>query len=834
MQPRLSWIICAATLIGGMAMAFAATASPAVSELASIRQFDFNGFDSRDGVVTISTNGTVKLRINLVSEDVVRVWLDPIGQFNKQPSFAVLSESWAPVQYSVTDQGTYLRISTAKLAVRVQKRPLAVDFYREDDRTPISLDDRARGMEWGEEKNVSIFRKLESDEHIYGLGQDNTEFLGTLDRRGTVRELWTGQRINHGKVTADVPIPFLLSTGGAGGGYGVFFDNSYHTTLDLGKSSNDVYSWRAAGGEAVYYFIYGPKFAHIVDRYTALTGRPSLPNLWTLGYMQSKCAYYTWEEIDDVIKSLRTKQIPNDSLAIDFDWPEQLQNYRWAPRWNGESPQRLSDYSKQGIKFMISQSGPMIRKDSSNYQDGLRNGIFATDGKGQTVTCGYYGGDLMDFTAPNMKDWLWPQISHLQRDGIKGWWLDLTEPEGEPAGTVYQGGAAARIHNVFSLLTSRTYHEMLTASDPNSRVFILTRTGFSGIQRYGAAIWTGDIYSDYETFAAQVPALLNSGLSGIPMWSNDSGGFLEGYYKNNLEAHGRLYQRWLQFSAFVPIARAHHVGMASPTDFGSEVEESSRHYLQMRYRLLPYLYSYAWESHLSGAPMIRPLIFEYQSDPKVVNIKDEFLFGSEILVAPVLTEDTTSRSVYLPEGKWFGYEDGQEYVGGKFYEVAAPLQRIPVFVKSGAIIPMAPPMLSTDEKPWDPLTIDVYPDGESNFVLYTDDGKTMSFERDRGFTETRIQSSLSNNKTEILTIKSSNDKFVPQSYIVLLHLKSMPLKAVVNDQGLSFAATMDDFNRSAKGAFWEAGMRVLYVKFNREGALTHQLKVEMNGNLLRK
>ena len=210
MQPRLSWIICAATLIGGMAMAFAATASPAVSELASIRQFDFNGFDSRDGVVTISTNGTVKLRINLVSEDVVRVWLDPIGQFNKQPSFAVLSESWAPVQYSVTDQGTYLRISTAKLAVRVQKRPLAVDFYREDDRTPISLDDRARGMEWGEEKNVSIFRKLESDEHIYGLGQDNTEFLGTLDRRGTVRELWTGQRINHGKVTADVPIPFLL------------------------------------------------------------------------------------------------------------------------------------------------------------------------------------------------------------------------------------------------------------------------------------------------------------------------------------------------------------------------------------------------------------------------------------------------------------------------------------------------------------------------------------------------------------------------------------------------------------------------------------------------
>ena len=318
------------------------------------------------------------------------------------------------------------------------------------------------------------------------------------------------------------------------------------------------------------------------------------------------------------------------------------------------------------------------------------------------------------------------------------------------------------------------------------------------------------------------------------MWSNDSGGFLEGYYKNNLEAHGRLYQRWLQFSAFVPIARAHHVGMAAPTDFGSDVEESSRHYLQMRYRLLPYLYSYAWSAHLNGAPMIRPLIFEYQSDPKVVNIKDEFLFGSEILVAPVLTEDTTSRSVYLPEGKWFGYEDGREYAGGKFYEVAAPFQRIPLFVKSGAIIPMAPPMLSTDEKPWDPVTFDVYPDGESTFVLYSDDGKTMAFERVSGFTETRIQSSLINAKTEILTIKANNDKFVPQTYVVQLHLHSVPMNAVVNNKRLDFAANIDNFNRSTQGVFWEEGIRVLHVKFSREGALTHRVQVDMDGNLLRK
>ncbi|MBM4250735.1 MAG: DUF4968 domain-containing protein [Deltaproteobacteria bacterium] len=833
MLARLNYFIGAAVLVSGVLAARAGT-SELPREAQNLRHLDVSGYELNGSTLTIATSGSLKIQLTAVHDDVVRVWVDQHGRFTKEPSLALVQESWPDQPIKVIDRGTYLQLLTAKVSVRIQKKAIGVDFYRADDVTPITLDDSSKSFEWGLGSTLSMYRRMEPSEHIYGLGQDNTEHMGTLDRRGTRRDLWTGQRINRGKVTADVPIPFMLSTGGQGGGYGLFFDNTYRTLFDLGKTNTELYSWQAAGGEAIYYFIYGPAFPHIVDRYTELTGRPSLPNLWTLGYMQSKCTFYTWDEIDDAMRTLRSREIPVDSMAIDFDWPEHLQNFRWASRWNGESTWRIRDYGRMGVKFMISQSGPMIRKDSSNYQDGLRNNIFATDGNGQTVTCGYYGGDLMDFTAPNMKSWLWPQISHLHRDGIKGWWLDLTEPEGEPAETVYQGGPAAKIHNAFSMITSKTYFDMLKAADPDTRVFILTRTGSAGIQRYGTAIWTGDIYSDYETFAAQVPALMNMGLSGMPLWSNDSGGFLEGYYRNSLEAHGKLYQRWMEFSAFVPMPRAHHVGLSLPTDFGPEVEASSRHYLQMRYRLMPYFYSYTWEAHRTGAPMIRPLVFQYQNDPNVYNLKDEFLFGRDLLVAPVVTENTNTRSVYLPHGNWFGYEDGHDYKGGQFYEINAPAGKIPLFVRSGAIIPMAPPMLSTDERSWDPLTIDVYPDGESTFTLYADDGKSEAFARRSDFTETYIHSVLKPMREVVLTIQNSNTRFVPHTYLSQIHLWSSPGGVSIDRFPLALLPSADELSKAEQGAYWAEASRTLYVKFKREGALQHQVRVTLNGEDLRR
>jgi alpha-glucosidase len=717
--------------------------------LLGCRQNEYRGYEVKENEIIISTTGSLKLQVDLVSSDVARIWL--ANTLKKDPSFAVDKESWNRVPYTVDDLPSYLRIKTKDLSIRIAKSTLAVDFYLEDDKTPISLSDISHES-WSFGKPY-VYRELKDSEHFYGLGQDNQEYLGTLDRRGTTRALWTGQKISRGRVTADIPIPFFLSTGAEGGGYGMFFDNSYYTEFDLGNTSPSYYSWKANGGEFLYYFFKGPEFKTILDRYTALTGRPSMPNSWTLGFMQSKCAYQTWDEIDNVVKTMKDKDIPLTGMAIDFDWAEQLQNYKWHPRWKGQSAERMKGYAQQGIKFLLSQSGPMIQKTSSIYDEGLKRGVFATDGKGNTVTCGYYGGDLLDFTSPSIEDWLWSHISHLYDEGVGGWWLDLTEPEDEPPQTIYQGGPAAKIHNVFSLLSSKAYYHMQTTYDATTRPFILTRTGFAGIQKYGVAMWTGDIYSDYETFAAQIPALLNSSMSGIPYWTNDSGGFLSGYYKDNLIDHGLLYERWLQFSVFAPITRAHHVGLAEPYAFGPEVEAGAKNYLKLRSSLLPYIYSHYQETYKTGMPLVRPLILEYQKDPNVINLKDEFLFGKYLLVAPIITEKTVSRSVYLPEGTWFALEDDLEYQGGQTYLVQADQHKIPVFVKAGAIIP---------KTQGEDIALDIYPIQESKFTLYQDDES-----RTPKFTETEIVVTK-----EKIEIHQSNKLLTPKAYIIRNHLKN--------------------------------------------------------------
>ncbi len=302
----------------------------------------------------------------------------------------------------------------------------------------------------------------------------------------------------------------------------------------------------------------------------------------------------------------------------------------------------------------------------------------------------------------------------------------------DPPQTHYFGGLPANVHNEYSQRVTRSFEGAQLAETPDRRPMILTRTGSAGSQSHHAAVWTGDIYSDYATLRAHPPEMLNSGLSGLTWWTCDTGGFMEGYYRNDqMGAHARLYERWMQFSVFSPITRAHKAGgRPEPYQFGPAVEQSCLHYLKLRYRLLPYIYSYAWEASRTGVPLVRPLAFEFQDDAQsLATPGDQYLFGRELLVAPALHEGQTNRSVYFPPGRWFDWDTGVEYPGGRAWVVAAPQNRIPVAVRAGAIIPMAPDMRSTSEKPWDPLTLEVFPSGKSAFTLYRDDGNSFGYQR---------------------------------------------------------------------------------------------------------
>jgi alpha-glucosidase len=791
----------------------------------SWKELAYKSYAHQGETVIVKTSGDARLEVRAVAPDVLRIWLDPKGALQKKSSVSVLDEKKAGPIFKVKDEAEALRLFTSELELRIQKKPLRLDFYETRSGQWITGEKPDGGLGWRDDGAVFLENRLGSTEHIYGLGEDNDAFLGRLDRRGSRRDMWTGQEIRKGHVTADIPINFFMSTGNEGGGYGMFFDNSYRTVFDMGAADPAVWSWQAENGEALFYLIHGPDFPNILDRYTELTGRPSMPPLWALGFIQSKCCYWDWTEIDEVTREMTERQIPFDVMVIDYNWSKVPMDFQWADRWGDRIKEKLEDYEKQGRRFLLSNAGPMIRKEASNYQSALHLGLFAKDDQGHTVSCGHYGGDLLDFTNEKIQDWLWPQLKPLYDQGIDGWWLDLTEPEGEPPQTLYQEGPRALVHNKFSLLNTKAYYEMQSRAYPRDRVFILTRTGFAGIQRYGSAIWTGDTWSDYATFMAHVPEALNTTMSGIPYWTNDTGGFLQGLYKDNMEDHGRLYERWLQFSVYSPITRVHHVGPSAPYMFGPAVEASARHYINERYRLLPYIYSYSWEAYRSGSPLMRPLIFEYQNDPAVLNIKDQYLLGQNLLVAPVLTERSEQRRVYFPEGRWIDQDYGHEFEGGRSYCVAAPRSRIPVFLRSGAIIPKAPLMQHTGEKPWDPLTLELYPDGTSEFRLYQDDGETTDFAQEKAYTETMIRMALHDASID-LTLDESNKRFVPSRYQIRMHLTRHPRSVTVNGQRLE-PLRLPELSRGPAWT-WDDSNQVLSFVVQNHESLQHKIRVTLS------
>jgi len=778
---------------------------------------------------TVQSPAGSRLRVEAPDAHIVRVWLKPAGEFTRQPSLALEAAPATRIPLTIAENDGTVTAGTGALMVRIDRQTLRFEVAAADG-TPLMADVRVAmttpGAAW------TLIHILDAGEKLFGLGQDNQN-NGRLNRRGVIRELWAGQKINSGNVTAEYPVPFLLSTGRQGHAYGVFFDNVHRLRFDLAKTKADEVRCDAEGGEIDLYVIDGPGLADVIERYTSLTGRPSLPPLWALGYWQSKCTYYDWKPLDEAYQQLNARGFPVDVMVIDADWPEIITDYIWAKRWSGPDytpADKIAAYLKRGVKIVMSQSGPMVRQEAPTFASGWAAGVFATDGQGHPVECGYYGGKLLDFTSPQINDWLWPQTRRLNEQGTAGWWLDLTEPEGELPQTHYYGGGPANIHNQFSLLCTRSFEGVQLAVHPDQRPFILTRTGSAGLQRHHAAVWTGDIYSDYATLRAHPPEMLNSGLSGFNWWTCDTGGFMEGYYKNDqFGAHARLYERWMQFSVFSPITRAHKAGGSpEPYQFGPVVEQSTRHYLQLRYRLLPYIYSYAWEASQHGLPLVRPLALEFPDDPQsVATLGDEYLFGRELLVAPVLFEGQTNRRVYFPPGNWIDWDYGCEYAGGREWVVAAPPNRIPVAVRAGAIIPLAPAMKNTGEKPWDPLTLEVFPCGRSSFTLYHDDGATFAY-RQGEYTVTHLAAEATGDSVRLI-IDESNKRFAPSVYRVRFHLGRTPISVRL----AGAAAQRTTAEEVAAGEWsWNAEARVLTVALDARGATSHGINVFLDEHVL--
>ncbi|MBE6873649.1 MAG: DUF5110 domain-containing protein [Ruminococcus albus] len=782
-----------------------------------------------DNEFSFFTEQGAKIIVSFISSETIRISVQFCENEVFDKSYAIDEIHFEKTDAGLEENDEYYTAVSDGITVRVYKNRALIEYLKNGKVITAATCLRREG------EVISCRHAMGENEHFYGLGEDNDAYLGNMDRRGTTRDMITGQRINIGHVTADIPVTFFMSTG-ENSPYGIFVDTSYINRFDMGKADPEEYSWKIKGGSLVYYLFSGDSFADILNGYTDITGKPSMPPLWALGYIQCKCSYWCWDEIDEIIETLREKKVPLDCIVFDFDWAGDFHNFKWNKRWQGLSPEKIKEYRKQGLHFMVSNSGPMIRKDSEVFESALEAGILAKDKDGNTVTCGHYGGELMDFTNPDIKEWLRPKLDNLLDEGVESWWLDLTEPEGDPDGTQYHDGDKVKVHNIFSLMNTKTYNQITLEYEPNRRPFILTRTGTAGIQKYNVSIWSGDVFSDYKTFAAHIPEALNTTMSGIPMWTSDSGGFMSStsnsldnrnIYKNDAASHSMLYERWLQFAAFCPVTRVHHAGQSSPFVFGDMLTNDIAHYVRLRYRLLPYIYSYAHRTHLTGEPLMRALVFDYTDDENVLDIKDEFLFGKEMLVAPVTEERATDRKVYFPEGEWYDLNYGYRYEGGKSYTVYAPQNRIPVFIKAGAVIPMAQQVYNTKDLDRDKINLVIYPKGHSEFRLYADDGISYEFEHG-SYTETLIRCDEEANRTKI-NIASTNTLFTPKEYRFEIHVNAKPVEVKFGDRQLNSFGYKNLLKKTDCGWYYDEFNAVLYIKLKADTERLDELVIS-NGD----
>jgi alpha-D-xyloside xylohydrolase len=583
-----------------------------------------------------------------------------------------------------------------------------------------------------------------TDEHYYGLGQQQ---LGFLDLRDHHIECWHAYGAIGGE---NVCVPFMVSSRG----YGLVWDNPSKTTVDLGINQQNV--WSSEVGESVSFFIIaGENSDDIYKGYRQLTGVTHLLPKATYGYIQSKAIYPTQDQILDIAKGYRDRKLPLDVLVVDFlNMTRQGEMDLDLARWPDAAAMN-KQLNAMGITTLLSV-WPHYAPGTQFYDMLKQKGWLISDAEGTPDTKGYAKdviGPNIDTTNPEAANWWWEKIRdrYIKPYGFSYIWLDETEPDIDPYNDYFFVGSGKRYYNVYPLFhTASVYEGFRRDFGDSQRVMSLARAAYLGAQRNGTVFWSSDIVSTWDMLKRSIPAGLNFTASGMPYWDTDIAGFfspqLPPTYRAahkplvdpsdakdnviNYEDYPELFVRWFQWGAFQPVMRAHGERMHNEVwAYGKQAELVLEKYLRLRYQLMPYTYSLGYGSYLTGAPFMRALFMDFPGDPNVADIPDEYMFGPAFLVAPVSEQGATSRSVYLPAGSdWYDYWTDKRIKGGQTIVASAPIDTIPLFVRAGSIVPIGTTILSTAEKQ-EIAKVRIYPGANAQFTLFDDDGKTYAYEK---------------------------------------------------------------------------------------------------------
>jgi alpha-D-xyloside xylohydrolase len=688
---------------------------------------------------------SMDIEVRFITPEIVRIYKTPENSQYVKKSYTVVRQP-EQVNLNVSRQGETVLMKSASLQVSLHTETGRITFFAPDGTQLFTEKDYGAQFSRFDDagKKTCTVRQaflLDRDEAIYGLGQQQ---IGELNQRNS--KVWLKQRYLY----ACIPIFQSIK------GYGIFWDNYSATTFN---DNPQELSLESQVGECIdYYFMYGKTADGVIARIRELTGQSPLYPLWTYGFWQSRERYKTQQELTDVLDKYRELDIPLDGIIQDWQY------------WGGDSlwnamdflnpgfadPQAMIDHvHRQKAHIMISvwaSFGPKTKP----YKDMERlNALLPFDT--WPLRSGVKPYDPYNEQA---RDLYWDYMNKgLFSKGIDAWWLDSTEPDHHnEKETDYDlptaMGTYRSVVNLFPLMTNMGVYEHQRAVTSEKRVFLLTRCAFAGQQRYAAQTWSGDVQSDWATFKKQVPTGLNFSLSGIPYWNTDIGGFFLWDYENgvNNKAYHELYTRWFQYATFTPMQRSHGSGVKKEIWYfgkrGDWAFDSEEKYINLRYRLLPYLYSTAWDVTSNAGSFLRALFMDFRDDRRTHNIGNEYMFGKSFLVIPVTDpmyvtgegkkwknpkEDFSrikTQEVYLPAGvKWIDFWTGEILEGGQIISRETPIDIIPLYVKAGSIIPWGPKVQYATEKKWDNLEIRIYPGASSEFILYEDENDNYNYEK---------------------------------------------------------------------------------------------------------
>ncbi len=710
---------------------------------------------SANNVVELSTTSGARVRLSLIDAETARIRVNPKGAFGRDFSYAIENEP-TPVKLLVENDAASHTISlradgVASLRIVVKTQPdLLVDIYDSDGHL-VTADDPARLMAFDPMTGaVEVSKQRTATELYYGFGEKALP----ISRHQRYMTMWNTDTPAYQPGVDPIyqSIPFFITLV-EGKSYGVFFDNTYRTYFDMGATDPQRYTFGAVGGELNYYVFTGGRersAANIVRDYTKLTGRSALPPLWALGYQQSRYSYTPASQVREVAQTFRDKKIPADVIYLDIGYMEGYRVFTWSTKDFPEPEKLLHDLDAEGFHTVtIVDPGIKVDEQYAIYRDGREHGVYTKSGSGDELQAEVWPGicAFPDFTSPQARAWFGSLYAKFLDQGVTGFWNDMNEPavfldrgslapkilhdpkktfpldarhagDGEP-------DSHARYHNVYGMQMARATYEGVHALRPDNRPMVLTRAGYAGIQRY-AAVWTGDNDATWDHLAMTIPMLTNLSVSGVPFVGADVGGFVR-------SPTAELYTRWLQAAALTPFFRTHsaiNTDAREPWSFGPDFERINRATIELRYQLLPYLYTLFADQEHSGVPPMRPLWFEYANDTRTYLIEDEFLLGRDLLVAPVLNEGQKRRNVYFPSGgDWIDWFSGARYAGGQEKAIDAPLDTLPLFVRAGATIPVQAIVQNTREMADAPLGVVVALGADGEGSVYQDRGEGYAYRK---------------------------------------------------------------------------------------------------------